>query len=101
MDDLLNIDAVAQKFSVAPRTINHWVQLRKFPLPIRIGKKPYWRSADLDAYVQKCQPEQITERPIKGHRNHSVRSHQNATELQAMLAARRAVGVQARQRYPR
>jgi hypothetical protein len=30
-----------------------------------------------------------------------VRSHQNATELQAMLAARRAVGMQARQRYPR
>jgi predicted DNA-binding transcriptional regulator AlpA len=101
MDDLLNIEDVAQKFSVAPRTINHWVQHQQFPLPIRFGKKPYWRSADLDAYVQQRQPEQTADRPIKSHRNHSVRSHQNATELQAMLAARRAVGMQARQRYPR
>jgi predicted DNA-binding transcriptional regulator AlpA len=37
---------------VGGRSIQRWVQQKKFPQPIKLGSRTVWRRADIEAFVE-------------------------------------------------
>ena len=49
-DELLQVSQIEQDWPISAPTI--WRQLKagKFPAPVRVGRKCYWRRQDVEAY---------------------------------------------------
>ena len=48
---LLRKEEVAERLRVPIGTLNHWVQTGQWPRSARIGRRRFWRAADVDAWV--------------------------------------------------
>ena len=48
---LLRKEEVAERLRVPIGTLNHWVQTGQGPRSARIGRRRFWRAADVDAWV--------------------------------------------------
>jgi hypothetical protein len=48
----LDTSAAAAYLHHQPKTLSNWRLLGRGPRYVRIGKKPLYRTADLDAYVE-------------------------------------------------
>jgi excisionase family DNA binding protein len=51
--DLLTVDDLAALFRVSVQTIDSWIKAGKLPKPIKVGHRRLWRSADIDAELEK------------------------------------------------
>jgi hypothetical protein len=57
---LLTAFQAAAMLKVAVRTWRNWHAMGRIPQPIRIGRKTYWRPADLRAWVAAGCPDRAT-----------------------------------------
>lgn len=48
---LLDRHEVADVLGVGTRTLHTWRQDGKFPPPVRIGYRPYWRQAEVSRWL--------------------------------------------------
>lgn len=53
MDQLLTIQDLADKLQVSTRTITNWLEEKKLPRPIRIGRGLRWRPETIDNWLKK------------------------------------------------
>lgn len=52
MDELLSRAEAGQALRVTPRTLRRWVRRRYGPLPFQVGNKIYYKSADVEAFIE-------------------------------------------------
>ncbi len=46
---------VRQRYKISDMTLGRWVADRGFPRPMRIGRRTYWRLADIEAFEASLQ----------------------------------------------
>jgi predicted DNA-binding transcriptional regulator AlpA len=52
-DELVPRLVVAREFSVTATSLDKWVRFTEFPKPIKIGRKLFFRRADLKNFIAK------------------------------------------------
>jgi predicted DNA-binding transcriptional regulator AlpA len=50
---LLSLRFVCQRYNVADRTIDRWLESKILPEPIRINRLRYWRLSDLERFERE------------------------------------------------
>lgn len=50
---LIGVEEAAQRLGVSTRTLHDWVLLKKAPPSARIGRRRYFKPADIDEWVEQ------------------------------------------------
>ncbi len=50
---LITIDEVRRRVPVSRTTLWRWSRSGKFPVPVRIGARAFWREADIEAFLAR------------------------------------------------
>lgn len=50
---LLNKNAVCQRLSVSPRTLENMTKAGQFPYPVRVGKHVYWSEVAVSKWQRR------------------------------------------------
>lgn len=61
---LLDANAIKQVAPVSDVSIWRWVKEGKFPAPVKVGRRSFWRASEIEAWVNGLHPRADAVRPI-------------------------------------
>ena len=61
MQHLLTEDDLTEQFQISRRTLRDWTARGKLPAPLRIGRKPFWPSSTIEAFIDAKAAEAVAD----------------------------------------